>query len=37
MIIFDEWIETAEEYFEKVMQIFIKDAQNSHKDITKLP
>ena len=27
MIIFDEWIETAEEYFEKVMEIFLQDAK----------
>jgi hypothetical protein len=26
MIMFDEWVETAEEYFEKVMRLFIKEA-----------
>lgn len=27
MIIFDEWIETAEEYFEKVMELFLEEAE----------
>ena len=26
MIIFDEWIESAEEYFEKVMRMFVEEA-----------
>lgn len=25
MIVFDEWIETPEEYFEKVMKIFVQE------------
>lgn len=29
MIIFDEWIETAEEYFEKVMEIFLEESKNN--------
>jgi hypothetical protein len=27
MIIFDEWIETSEEYFEKVMELFLEEAE----------
>ena len=29
MIIFDEWIETPEEYFEKVMKIFVQEKRRS--------
>lgn len=31
MIIFEEWVETVEEYFEKVMRIFLQDKQNKEE------
>ena len=33
MIVFEEWVETPEEYFEKVMQIFLQDKQNEEKPL----
>ena len=29
MIVFDEWIESAEEYFEKVMKLFVEESKNN--------
>lgn len=28
MIVFDEWIETIEEYFEKVMELFLEESKD---------
>lgn len=29
MIVFDEWIETEEEYFEKVMELFLEESKDN--------